>query len=94
VETSETNLLVCGAEHEIREVAADKGYHSAAVIHEQTLLTHLPSLELPARGRAPCMACIRASPCIGHNQILAVDESQAGVVSVSSEAGGGVSGGE
>jgi transposase len=49
LETAETNLLVCGAEHEIREVATDKGYHSAELIHTQTLLGRQMYIREPRR---------------------------------------------
>lgn len=49
LEAAEMNLLLAGAEHEIREVAADKGYHKAELIHDQTLLGRRTYLREPQR---------------------------------------------
>jgi len=49
LETAEMNLLLAGADHEIREVATDKGYHKAELIHDQTLLGRRTYIREPRR---------------------------------------------
>ena len=49
LETADRNLLLAGAEHEIREVAADQGYHKTELIHDQTLLGRRTYIREPQR---------------------------------------------